>query len=72
VKLKGGAAGRSSLALSASNNAKKGQTSLATGVAAALASTLQVTLQLLTSEGACFSATLSETKRQESDRFVIK
>jgi hypothetical protein len=72
LKLKGGGAGRSSLAVSASNKLSKGQTALPTGIAAALATTAEVTLQVHTSDAGCFSATLSEITRQESDLFKAR
>ena len=72
LKLKGGAAGRSSLAVNASNKEKKGQTALAPGIAAALAATAEVTLQVHTSDAGCFSASLSEITRQESDLFKAR
>jgi hypothetical protein len=72
LKLKGGGAGKSSLALSAANNAKKGQTALPTGIAAALADATSVTLQVHTSEGGCFAAAPSEITKQEADRFKAK
>ena len=71
VALKGGSAGKSSLSVSASNTAKKAETALPTGIAAALAATTEVTLQLQTDAG-CFERTLPEIQEQESDRFKAK
>ena len=71
VALKGGSAGKSSLSVSASNNAKKAETALPTGIAAALAAATEVTLQLQTGAG-CFERTLSEIEKQQSDLFKAK
>ncbi len=71
IQLKGGGAGKSRLAVKASNAAKKGQTALPTGIAAALIDATEVTLQLNT-DASCFETTLSEIQRQESDRFKAK
>ena len=72
LSLKGGAAGKSSLAVSASNREKKGQTALPTGIAGALVSSAEVTLQVHTSDAGCFSATLDEVVSQSSDLFKAK
>ena len=72
LKLRGGAAGRSQIAASLSNRAKKGESALPTGIAAALAATSEVTLQVQTSDALCFGATLSEVVRQESGRFKAR
>jgi hypothetical protein len=72
LKLQGGAAGRSSLALGAANRAAKGENALPTGIAALLATTSEVTLQVHTSDAACFGATLSEVTRQDPDRFKAR
>ena len=71
IQLKGGSAGSSSLAVNASNDAKNDQTAFPTGIAEALASATEVTLQLHT-DAACLEGTLSEIQRQESDRFEAK
>jgi hypothetical protein len=55
----------------ASNNTKKGQTAMPTGIAEALAGATEVTLQLQTDVG-CFEGTLSQIQQQESDRFEAK
>jgi hypothetical protein len=68
IQLKGGSAGSSSLAVNASNDAKKDQTALPTGIAEALAGATEVTLQLQTDAG-CFEGTLSEIRQQQSDWF---
>jgi PKD repeat protein len=72
LKLKGGVAGKSSISLSAANRATKGQTALPTGIAAALSDSSSVTLELHTSDGACFSATLFEVVAQEPGIFKAR
>jgi hypothetical protein len=72
LALKGGAAGKSSLACVAANKEAKGQTALPTGIAAALQDATSVTLQVRISDGACFSRTLTQITKQESDRFKAK
>jgi len=72
LELEGGVAGKSSIALSAANRATKGQTTLPTGIAQALSDTSSVTLQLHTSEGACFSTTLFDVIRQEPGYFKAR
>jgi hypothetical protein len=70
-KLAGGKTGHSSLAAAASNRAKKGETALPGGMAAALAATDAVTIQVHT-DGPCFQTTLSDVRKQESDRFKAR
>ncbi len=72
LKLAGGAAGKSSLSVSAANQAKKGQTALPTGIAAALSATTSVRLELHTSDAACFSTTLFDVIRQEPGFFQAR
>jgi hypothetical protein len=62
VDLRGGEAGKTKLSGKASNKAKQGQTALPTGIAAALAGTSAVTVQLRTSRDHCLSATLGVVK----------
>jgi len=71
IRLQGGSAGTSSVAVEASNDAKKNQTGLPTGIAEALAGATEVTLQLQT-DASCFEGTLSEFRQQETDRFEAK
>lgn len=61
--LKGGDEGRSVVKLKASNNAKKGQTSLPVGTADALASSAVVEMHVVNEEGACFGSTLDQIFR---------
>ncbi len=72
VKLTAGDAGKSKVVVTAANNAAKGQTALPTGIAAALAGTTSVEVQLSSTVGPCFSATLGEIQKQETLRFKAK
>ena len=72
LKLQGGGAGRSSVALGAANRAAKGENALPTGIAALLAAATEVTLQVHTSDANCFGATLSEVTRQDGERFKAR
>jgi hypothetical protein len=72
LKLKGGVAGKSSISVSAANRATKGRTALPTGIAQALSETTSVTLELHTSDGACFTATLFDVIRQEPGYFKAR
>ncbi len=70
MKVSGGAAGKSQIQLQAANNAKKGQLSLPTGIAAALQASTSATLQVVTSDAQCFAVTMDEIKKQEADAFT--
>lgn len=65
----GGAAGKSKIQLQAANNAKKEQLAMPTGIAAALQSATNVTLQVRASDAQCFSVLIDEIKKQEADAF---
>ncbi len=54
-----GPAGKGKIQVQAANNAKKGQTALPTGIAAGLAGSDAVTVQLGVSDGLCFEAALA-------------
>jgi hypothetical protein len=70
---KGGSAGRGSLKLKAGNNAPRGQTALPTGLSAALQTpNLGATVQVRTSDAACFAATLANVKRNQATQFVAR
>jgi len=71
IALRGGSAGKSSLAVQASNDAKKGQTALPTGIAEALVGATEVTLQVQTDAG-CFETPLSDIQQQQSNLFQAK
>lgn len=70
LKLAGGVAGKSQLQLQAANNATKGQTSLPTGLAAALQASTSATLQLVASDAQCFAVTVDQIKKQAADAFT--
>jgi hypothetical protein len=55
IRLAGGPEGRTSVALAASNRAKKNEREMTTGVAAALAASSEVTVQVH-ARGACYEA----------------
>lgn len=68
----GGDAGDSRLRLSAGNKAVRGQTSLPTGIAAALSTTTSVTLQMIADNGACYGTTLTNISKRGSTSFKAK
>ena len=51
------------------NNASKGQTSLPTGIAAALQANSQATVQILTSDASCFGATMTKVTKADGLQF---
>jgi len=71
IVLKGGAAGKSSLAASAANQARRRQTHLPDGIGAALSATSSVTMQLRAG-GGCFSTELADVVKQEPGLFQAR
>jgi hypothetical protein len=73
VKLsaKGGAANKGKLSVLARNHSSKGQTALPP-LAAALAGSASVTVQVVASDGACFETRIGNVKTAETDRFQGK
>jgi cysteine-rich repeat protein len=69
LSLKSGDAGKAALSLQAGNRADRGQTSLPTGIAAALEGALSATVQVHSDAPACFTASLATVKRAAPDRF---
>lgn len=69
MRLVAGAAGRSRIQIRATNNSSKGQTTMPTGVASALAGSSRATLQLHLQGGGCFEAVLDDVKRNEPTFF---
>jgi alkylhydroperoxidase family enzyme len=69
LRLTAGDAGSGKIRLKARNKEAKQQTALPTGVAAALASSSSVTVQLVADDAACFGATLSKVKRATDTTF---
>jgi cysteine-rich repeat protein len=72
LSLRGGPAGRSRILCTAGNRTSQGQSGLPIGIAAALAQTTAVTVQLHTSDADCFSATLDQIQVQRSNLFKAK
>jgi hypothetical protein len=72
LQWKGGAAGKSSVAAAASNRAKRSETRLPDGLAAALAATSRVTVQVRASDGACVAAELGQVITQRPDFFKAR
>lgn len=70
LKVQGGA--KSQIQVTAQNNVRQGETSLSTGIAAQLTATTSVTVQLRTSDAGCFSATLDDVVKQDSNFFKAK
>lgn len=70
MKLSGGAAGKTQIQVQAANNEKKGQLSMPTGIAAALQTSANATLQIVASDAQCFAVTVGEIKKQEADSFT--
>jgi hypothetical protein len=64
-----GAAGKGKLSLKGRNHSARGQASLPTGLAAALAGGAGATAQLVASDGACFELAATRVKRAEAARF---
>jgi hypothetical protein len=72
IVAKGGAPGRGKVIVKARNDARHGQQSLPVGIAAALQSTRSVTVQAVTSDGACFGATLTDVHANGRTSFRAK
>jgi polyhydroxybutyrate depolymerase len=73
LKLLGGPAGSSQILVKGGNDAANGETSLPTGMAAALSASTSATLQLFASDApTCFSITLGDVKRQDATLFKAK
>ena len=65
LKLIPGAVGQSRIQIRAANNRSRGQTTMPTGIAQALAGSARATLQLHLHGGGCFEAVLDDVKRNE-------
>jgi hypothetical protein len=66
---KGGDPTKGQIQTKGQNNAPKGQTALPTGVAAALQNNTQATVQILTSDASCFSATFTNVTEADGLEF---
>jgi hypothetical protein len=69
IQTKSGDAGKGQVKADAANNAKKGQTSLPTGITDRLVGATQATVQVQTDDAQCFGATLDEVKKNDADKF---
>jgi len=69
---KSGPEKKGKLTAAARNNTKKAQNALPNGLTAALAGSGQATLQVRSSDAACFGAALTEVKRADADLFQAK
>jgi cysteine-rich repeat protein len=58
--------------VSAANNAAKGQTALPTGVVAALSGNVHPTMQLVTSDGFCLGATMTEATKDDGLQYQAR
>lgn len=65
----GGGLGGGKAFLKAKNLAKKGITSMPTGVAAKLAGQVAPTIQLVTDDGLCLSATITEVQKDDGAQY---
>lgn len=72
LSAKGGDAGKGKLSAEARNRAAKGQTALPTGLAAALMPSPLGSVQLVASDGACFSLDAADVKSAAPDLYSIK
>jgi hypothetical protein len=73
ITAKSGVAGKGSVKLKAANRSSKGQTSLPTGIAAALdTSNAQATMQVVTDDAGCFDAVLTTVRKSTPEEFAAK
>ena len=72
LSLASGPVGKGKALWQAGNNAKKGQTSLPTGIAGALDGATAATVQLVVAGGTCFEATLGNVKKADATSFSAK
>jgi len=60
------------LLLRARNKSNKGQTAMPTGIAAEMSGATSATLQIVSSDAACFQATLGNVKKADGAQFKAK
>jgi hypothetical protein len=72
LKAIGGPVGKGKVQIKAGNAAKKGQLAMPTGIAAALQGAASATLQLRTSDAACFQSTLGTVKKADGVQFKAR
>jgi hypothetical protein len=69
IRGRGGDVAKGQIQAKGRNNVVKGQTSLPTGIAAALLNETQVTVQILTSDASCFGSTLTNVRVADGLQF---
>lgn len=69
IQMKSGAVEKGQVQAKAANNAGQGETALTTGLAAALEGETEATIQLVTSDAACFTANLTKVTTNDSLQF---
>lgn len=69
ILFKGGDPGEGKADVSGKNNPKKGQTSVPTGVVTALTLNEAPTIQMVTTDGFCISATMTEVKKDDGAQY---
>jgi hypothetical protein len=69
IVAKGGDPGKGKVIVSGKNNTSKDQTSLPTGVAAALQDNIRATVQIATSDADCFGFTATQVKKSDGLMF---
>lgn len=72
VKLRGGAAGQSSVLVKAANRADRGRLSMPVGVAAAFEASASATMRLVSDDGLCLSHSVADIRKQNVDGFVAR
>jgi hypothetical protein len=72
LQARAGDAGKGKLQVQAANKASKGQNAMPVGAAAALQGAGSVRLQVVTSDSACFDATLNEVKKADGEQVSAK
>jgi hypothetical protein len=68
----GGSPGRGKVVLKARNDARRGQLAMPLGIAPALQLSQSVTVQAVTSDGACFARTLTDIRADRPTSFRAK
>ncbi len=67
-----GDAGKGKADAAGANNASKGQTALSTGVVAALSGNTNPTIQMVTSDGLCIGATMTEATKDDGVQYKAR
>ena len=69
IAFKGGLAGKGQASAQGKNDAKKGYTSLPTGLVAALTGSTSPTIQLVTSDGLCVGAKMNKVGKDDGQQY---